>query len=77
MLTYSTAIHSALYDGRVVDAYFTLAFYKHLLGIPVGLSDLESVDPDVSAIVPPDFQAHADAILHYVASSFFEVDVGQ
>ncbi|KAA1107112.1 hypothetical protein PGT21_002719 [Puccinia graminis f. sp. tritici] len=39
-------IGKALYDGRVVDAYFTLAFYKHLLGIPVGLSDLESVDPD-------------------------------
>ncbi|KAI7945161.1 hypothetical protein MJO28_010856 [Puccinia striiformis f. sp. tritici] len=39
-------IGKALYDGRVVDAYFTLAFYKHLLGISVGLSDLESVDPD-------------------------------
>ncbi|KAH9820843.1 hypothetical protein DFH28DRAFT_1121207 [Melampsora americana] len=39
-------IGKALYDGRVVDAYFTLAFYKHLLGTSVGLSDLESVDPD-------------------------------
>ncbi|MBW0460652.1 hypothetical protein O181_000367 [Austropuccinia psidii MF-1] len=39
-------IGKALYDGRVVDAYFTLAFYKHLLGISVGLNDLESVDPD-------------------------------
>ncbi|CAH7686641.1 expressed protein, partial [Phakopsora pachyrhizi] len=39
-------IGKALYDGRVVDAYFTLAFYKHLLGVGVGLSDLESVDPD-------------------------------
>ncbi|POW21744.1 hypothetical protein PSHT_02053, partial [Puccinia striiformis] len=42
-------IGKALYDGRVVDAYFTLAFYKHLLGISVGLSDLESVDPDERA----------------------------
>ncbi|KAI9610455.1 hypothetical protein H4Q26_006595 [Puccinia striiformis f. sp. tritici PST-130] len=40
-------IGKALYDGRVVDAYFTLAFYKHLLGISVGLSDLELVDQDV------------------------------
>ncbi|PLW25928.1 hypothetical protein PCANC_27184, partial [Puccinia coronata f. sp. avenae] len=36
----------ALYNGPVVDAYFTLAFCKHLLGISVGLSDLESVDPE-------------------------------
>jgi hypothetical protein len=41
----------ALYDGPVVDAYFTLAFCKHLLGISVGLSDLESVDPEVSPLI--------------------------
>ncbi|PLW25424.1 hypothetical protein PCANC_27904 [Puccinia coronata f. sp. avenae] len=40
-------IGRAWYNGRVVDAYFTLAFYTHLLDILVGLNDLESVNPDV------------------------------
>jgi len=39
-------IGKSVYDGRLLEAYFTKAFYKHLLGVPVDLSDLESVDPD-------------------------------
>ncbi|KAH8923855.1 HECT-domain-containing protein [Atractiella rhizophila] len=39
-------IGKAVYDGRLLDAYFTRSFYKHMLGIRVDPSDLESVDPD-------------------------------
>lgn len=39
-------IGKSVYDGRLLEAYFTKAFYKHLLGVQVDLSDLESVDPE-------------------------------
>lgn len=43
------AVHTpsqALYDGQLIDAYFTRSFYKHLLGAPLTHVDLEAVDPD-------------------------------
>jgi len=39
-------IAKAIYDGRLLDAYFTRSFYKHILGRPVDYKDLESVDPE-------------------------------
>jgi E3 ubiquitin-protein ligase HUWE1 len=30
-----------------LDAHFTKSFYKHILGIPVVFSDLESIDPEL------------------------------
>ncbi|PWN49222.1 HECT-domain-containing protein [Violaceomyces palustris] len=39
-------IGKAIYDGRLLDAYFTRSFYKHILGKPVDYRDLESVDPE-------------------------------
>lgn len=39
-------IGKSIFDGRLLEAFFTKAFYKHLLGLPVDLRDLESVDPD-------------------------------
>jgi E3 ubiquitin-protein ligase HUWE1 len=39
-------IGKAIYDGRLLDAYFTRSFYKHILGRPVDTRDLEAVDPE-------------------------------
>lgn len=39
-------IGKAIYDGRLLDAYFTRSVYKHILGRPVDYKDLEAVDPE-------------------------------
>jgi hypothetical protein len=37
-------IGMAIYHEELLDVFFTRSFYKHVLGIPVNLDDLESVD---------------------------------
>lgn len=39
-------IGKAVYDGRLLDAYFTRSMYKHILGRPVDYRDMESIDPE-------------------------------
>lgn len=39
-------IGKAIYDGRLLDAYFTRSFYKHILGKAVDYRDMESIDPE-------------------------------
>ncbi|KAK7752383.1 E3 ubiquitin-protein ligase tom1 [Diatrype stigma] len=39
-------IGKALYEGRVLDCYFSRAVYKRILGKPVSVKDMESFDPD-------------------------------
>lgn len=39
-------IGKAIYDNRLLDCYFTRAFYKHILRIPVDSKDMEAVDPE-------------------------------
>ncbi|XP_019051618.1 PREDICTED: E3 ubiquitin-protein ligase UPL1-like isoform X2 [Nelumbo nucifera] len=36
----------ALFDGQLMDVYFTRSFYKHILGVKVTYHDIEAVDPD-------------------------------
>jgi E3 ubiquitin-protein ligase HUWE1 len=36
----------AIYDGQLLDAYFTRAFYKHILGIKPTYHDIEAEDPE-------------------------------
>ena len=38
-------IGKAIYDGKLLDCYFTRSFYKHLLNIPVDYKDMEANDP--------------------------------
>ncbi|CAJ0931067.1 unnamed protein product, partial [Mesorhabditis belari] len=38
-------IGKAIYDNKLLDCYFTRAFYKHILNLPVRHQDLESEDP--------------------------------
>ncbi|ORY64156.1 uncharacterized protein BCR38DRAFT_208474 [Pseudomassariella vexata] len=39
-------IGKSLYEGRVLDCYFSRAVYKRILGKPVSVKDMESFDPD-------------------------------
>lgn len=34
----------AIYDNKLLECYFTRAFYKHILGIQVKYTDMESED---------------------------------
>jgi len=34
----------AIYHGEILEVGFTRSFYKHILGIPLTLRDLETVD---------------------------------
>jgi len=37
-------IAKAIFDNKFLDCYFTRAFYKQILGVPVKYTDMESVD---------------------------------
>ncbi|KAI8914398.1 hypothetical protein EDD86DRAFT_199252 [Gorgonomyces haynaldii] len=39
-------IGKAIFDGRLLDAYFTRSFYKCILGIAVDYKDIEAIDPE-------------------------------
>lgn len=39
-------VAKALFDGQLLDVYFTRSFYKHILGVKVTYDDIEAVDPD-------------------------------
>lgn len=36
----------AIFDGQFLDAHFTRSFYKHVLGLPITIADMEAVDPE-------------------------------
>jgi E3 ubiquitin-protein ligase HUWE1 len=36
----------AIYDGQLLHAYFTRAFYKHILGVRPTYHNIEAQDPD-------------------------------
>ncbi|KAL0306244.1 UNVERIFIED_CONTAM: E3 ubiquitin-protein ligase UPL1, partial [Sesamum radiatum] len=40
------SVAKALFDGQLLDVYFTRSFYKHILGVKVTYHDIEAVDPD-------------------------------
>jgi E3 ubiquitin-protein ligase HUWE1 len=39
-------VAKALFDGQLLDVYFTRSFYKHILGVKVTYHDIEAVDRD-------------------------------
>lgn len=39
-------VGKAIADGHLLDAFFTRSFYKHILGIPPSMTDMESLDPE-------------------------------
>jgi E3 ubiquitin-protein ligase HUWE1 len=46
LLIYFCFFHlaKAIYDNKLLECYFTRAFYKHILGIQVKYTDMESED---------------------------------
>ena len=57
----------AVFHGHYIDGGFTLPFYKQLLGKPITLDDMESVDPDL----------HNSLVwILYVQDNFIEVNNG-
>jgi hypothetical protein len=39
-------IAKAVFDNKALDCYFTKAFYKHILGVPINYKDIEYEDPE-------------------------------
>jgi E3 ubiquitin-protein ligase HUWE1 len=39
-------IGKAMHDSQLMDAHFTRSYYKHILGLPIHYTDIESIDPD-------------------------------
>lgn len=39
-------IGKAICDDQLLDAHFTRSFYKHILGLPVNIQDLEAIEPE-------------------------------
>ena len=39
-------VGKAIADGQLLDAHFTRSFYKHMLGVPVTVEDMGSMDPE-------------------------------
>jgi len=39
-------VGKAICDEQLMDVHFTRSFYKHVLGVPVDLLDIEAVEPD-------------------------------
>lgn len=39
-------IGKAIFDGRLLDAYFTRSFYKCMVSVPVDHKDMEAIDPE-------------------------------
>ncbi|RKO83317.1 hypothetical protein BDK51DRAFT_33574, partial [Blyttiomyces helicus] len=39
-------IGKAIYDGRLLDCYFTRSFYKAMIESPVDYKDMEAIDPE-------------------------------
>ncbi|BFI34167.1 E3 ubiquitin-protein ligase HUWE1 [Marchantia polymorpha subsp. ruderalis] len=39
-------VAKALFDGQLLDVYFTRSFYKHILDVKVTYHDIEAIDPD-------------------------------
>lgn len=41
---YFSVAAKAIFDNKLLECYFTRSFYKHILGIPVKYTDMESED---------------------------------
>lgn len=62
----------AVFHGHYIDGGFTLPFYKQLLGKPITLDDMESVDPDLhnSLVWILYVQGNIFIVVKYRVSSF-------
>lgn len=57
-------IGMAIFHGHYIDGGFTMPFYKQLLGKPVTLDDLESVDPELHRSLVWILENNIDSVLN-------------
>lgn len=80
-------IGKAIFDGRLLDAYFARSLYRQLLGKPVDYRDVEWVDPEYYKSLcwilendpsPLDltFSAEADEVNDFATSFFTHSPIG-
>jgi E3 ubiquitin-protein ligase HUWE1 len=52
----------AVADGHLLDIHFTRSLYKHLLGMPVSIGDLEAIDPEYARSLQAVLTVGVDAL---------------
>ncbi len=65
-------VAKAIYDGQLIDAYFTRAFYKHLLGIKPTYRDIEAQDPEFYNSLKWMLENDISGVLDYTMSAEYE-----
>lgn len=65
-------IGKAIYDGQLLDAYFTRSFYKHILGLKPTFHDIEAEDPEYYKSLKWMLENNIDGILDYTMSAEYD-----
>lgn len=65
-------IGKAIYDGQLIDAYFTRSFYKHILGLKPTYHDLEAQDPEYYKSLKWMLENDCTGILDYTMSAEYD-----
>lgn len=65
-------IGKAIYDGQLLDAYFTRSFYKHILGLKPTYHDIEAQDPEYYKSLKWMLENNIDGILDYTMSAEYD-----
>lgn len=65
-------IGKAIYDGQLLDAYFTRSFYKHILGMKPTYHDIEAQDPEYYKSLKWMLENDITGILDYTMSAEYD-----
>lgn len=65
-------IGKAIYDGQLLDAYFTRSFYKHILGLKPTYHDIEAEDPEYYKSLKWMLENDITGILDYTMSAEYD-----
>ena len=65
-------IGKAIYDGQLLDAYFTRSFYKHILGLKPTYHDIEAQDPEYYKSLKWMLENDCTGIIDYNMSAEYE-----
>ncbi|PXF44012.1 E3 ubiquitin-protein ligase UPL1 [Gracilariopsis chorda] len=65
-------IAKAIYDGQLIDAYFTRSFYKHILGMKPNFHDIEGQDPDYYKSLKWILENDCTGIIDYTMSAEYD-----
>lgn len=65
-------IGKAIYDGQLLDAYFTRSFYKHILGLRPTFHDIEAEDPEYYKSLKWMLENNINGILDYTMSAEYD-----